>query len=251
MPVDIQTKILNTFNWNAWWLAMKMLNGTTLSDKLSGDSQIFQVWPFFNSLIIINLPFSQQEHVQIFPLSSPSKTCALPFNFALVRDPKNIFYYQRDVENYAGVCILMFMGLFNFFLFFKISLTESIISRELLFRGTCSIALCVTRFSQCKKAAFTGMALHVKGLIMAESGQWVPNIKISILLKKGLILLCQSILETRRITHLHGSAHFTIPLIQDIIEFMIKPLCLINWISCFRVLFETFLYTNLFEHFVL
>ena len=30
--------------------------------------------------------------------------------------------------------------------------------------------------------------------------------------KEGLILLCQSVLETRRITHLHGSAHFTIPL---------------------------------------
>ena len=29
---------------------------------------------------------------------------------------------------------------------------------------------------------------------------------------KGLILLCQSILETRRITHLHGSAHFTVSL---------------------------------------
>ena len=30
--------------------------------------------------------------------------------------------------------------------------------------------------------------------------------------KEGLILLCQSILETRIITHLHDSAHFTIPL---------------------------------------
>ena len=30
--------------------------------------------------------------------------------------------------------------------------------------------------------------------------------------KERLILLCQSILETRRITHLHGSALFTIPL---------------------------------------
>ena len=29
---------------------------------------------------------------------------------------------------------------------------------------------------------------------------------------KGLILLCQSIIETRRITYLHGLAHFTIPL---------------------------------------
>ena len=30
--------------------------------------------------------------------------------------------------------------------------------------------------------------------------------------KEGLILLCQSTLEMRRITHLHGSALFTIPL---------------------------------------
>ena len=30
--------------------------------------------------------------------------------------------------------------------------------------------------------------------------------------KEGVILLCQSILETRRISHLHGSALFTIPL---------------------------------------
>ena len=30
--------------------------------------------------------------------------------------------------------------------------------------------------------------------------------------KEGLILLCQSILKTRRITHLHDPAHFTIRL---------------------------------------
>ena len=30
--------------------------------------------------------------------------------------------------------------------------------------------------------------------------------------KEGFILLCQSILETRKITHLYGAAHFTIPL---------------------------------------
>ena len=29
--------------------------------------------------------------------------------------------------------------------------------------------------------------------------------------KEELILLCQSILKTRKITHLNGSAHFTIP----------------------------------------
>ena len=49
----------------------------------------------------MNLRFSKQEHVQIFPLPSPSKTCALPFDFALERDPKNIFYYQCDVQNYT------------------------------------------------------------------------------------------------------------------------------------------------------
>ena len=48
---------------------------------------------------MIKLPFSQQEHVQIFLLPSPSKTCAFPFDFALERDPKKIFHYQRDVEN--------------------------------------------------------------------------------------------------------------------------------------------------------
>ena len=71
------------------------------SDKLSGDGQYFQVWPYLNLLIIIELPFSQQEHVQVFPLPLPSKTCALLFDFSLERDPKNIFYYQHDVENYV------------------------------------------------------------------------------------------------------------------------------------------------------
>ena len=50
---------------------------------------------------MIQLPFSQQEHIQIFLLPSPGKTCALPFDFTLERDPKNIFYYQCDVENYT------------------------------------------------------------------------------------------------------------------------------------------------------
>ena len=46
------------------------------------------------------------------------------------------------------------------------------------------------------------------------SGKWLVSIKYQNLypFKEGLILLCQSIVETRRITHLHGSADFTIPL---------------------------------------
>ena len=45
-------------------------------------------------------------------------------------------------------------------------------------------------------------------------GKWPMSIKYQNLhsFKEGLILQCQSILETRRITHLNGSAHFTIPL---------------------------------------
>ena len=45
-------------------------------------------------------------------------------------------------------------------------------------------------------------------------GKWLVSIKYQNLhfLKEGLILLCQSILETRRITNLDGSGHFTIPL---------------------------------------
>ena len=44
--------------------------------------------------------------------------------------------------------------------------------------------------------------------------KWPVSIKYQDLhsFKEGLIL-CQSILEMRRITHLHRSAHFTIPLI--------------------------------------
>ena len=40
------------------------------------------------------------------------------------------------------------------------------------------------------------------------------NMKIYILLMKGVILLCRNILETRRISHLHGSALFKIRLIE-------------------------------------
>ena len=47
---------------------------------------------------------------KFFPLPSPSKKCALPFDFALERDSKNIFHYHRDAENYTDQVI-------NFLLF--------------------------------------------------------------------------------------------------------------------------------------
>ena len=45
-------------------------------------------------------------------------------------------------------------------------------------------------------------------------GKWPASIKYQNLhsFKEGFFLLCQSNLETRRVIHLHGSAHFTIPL---------------------------------------
>ena len=45
-------------------------------------------------------------------------------------------------------------------------------------------------------------------------GKWPVSIKHQNLhsFKERLILFCQSTLETRRVTYLHGSAHFTIPL---------------------------------------
>ena len=43
--------------------------------------------------------------------------------------------------------------------------------------------------------------------------KWPVSIKYQNLhcFKEGLILKCQSVLEMRRITHLHGLAYFTIP----------------------------------------
>ena len=64
------------------------------------------------------------------------------------------------------------------------------------------------------------MALH-KLERRNYGGKWPArsNIKISSF-KEGLILLCQSILKMRRITHLHGLAHFTISLITIMLELL-------------------------------
>ena len=51
---------------------------------------------------MIKLPFSQKEHLQIFPTCLTKKKYALPYDFALESNPKNIFTCQRDVENYTN-----------------------------------------------------------------------------------------------------------------------------------------------------
>ena len=47
---------------------------------------------------------------KFFPLYLPNKTCVLPFNFALERDLRNIFYYQHGVESYTDQVL-------NFYIF--------------------------------------------------------------------------------------------------------------------------------------
>ena len=53
--------------------------------------------------------------------------------------------------------------------------------------------------------------------------KWPVSVKYQNLhsFKDGLIFLCQSILETRRRIHLHGSAHFTIPLRMGVVKFLL------------------------------
>ena len=79
-------------------------------------AKFFQVWPYLNSLIIIKLHFSQQEHVQILTLPSSSKTCVLPFNFALERDSKISFIIsmtQRIIRTRSSIfCYLIDMNIY-------------------------------------------------------------------------------------------------------------------------------------------
>ena len=65
------------------------------------------------------------------------------------------------------------------------------------------------------------MALH-KLVKRNYSGKSLVSIKYQNLhsFKERMILLCQSILEARRISHFHGSAPFTVPLIDRDMEYL-------------------------------
>ena len=137
----------------------------------------------------------------------------------------SIFYYLIDMN----VCTLNLpvfnsgqhsyvMGLCNFFFVLQdlIDRINSYFQRDSFSEELASywpLTLCITSFFQCKWAAFTGMALH-KLERRNYNGKSAVSIKYQNLhsFKEGLILWYHSILETRRITHLHGSAHFTISL---------------------------------------
>ena len=140
----------------------------------------------------------------------------LPFDFALERHPKNIFYYHHDVENYRDQ-VLNFLylidmniytrnlpvcnsgqhtyatGLFNFFF-----VLQDLIDR---------IDFYFQRITFQRNLLLIGFQHSTSQVFFDVNRQ--PSLEWRC---KGLILLCQSIFEMRRITHLHGSAHFTIPL---------------------------------------
>ena len=61
--------------------------------------------------------------------------------------------------------------------------------------------------------------------------KWPVSIKYQNLhsFKEELILLCQSILKMRRIIHLHGSAHLTIPLSLFYRYYLGRYLNWVNW----------------------
>ena len=161
--------------------------------------------------------------------------------FRVRKTPEKYFYYQRDVENYTNQVLDFFIiwwiwiythGIFRsvilvsiymlgvnvtFSLFFKIWLTnQSLFSDNNFSEELASywlLELYVTSFFRRKQTAFTGMAL--RKLVRRTYGRKSPvSNKYENLhsFQETVILLCQSILEARRISHLHSSALFTIAL---------------------------------------
>ena len=102
-----------------------------------------KVWPYLNSLFMIKLPFLSKNMSKFSPLLSPSKTCALPFDFTLEQDPKNIFYYQCNVENYTDQVL-------NFLLFdgheYIMNLAFCNSGQYTYVMSLCNFFLCSSRF---------------------------------------------------------------------------------------------------------
>ena len=157
---------------------------------------------------MIKLPFSQQEHIQILPLPSPSKTCAsLRFCVrerlekylllsAWLRElygptRSSAFCYTIDMHKYTWNLLVCnsgqhtyVTGLFNFF-FALHNLIDRIdpYFQRIAFRRNLLLILVFSDVN--KQLLLEWRCVNWQGEIMAESGQWVSNVKISILLKKG------------------------------------------------------------------
>ena len=85
----------------------------------------FRFVQYLNSEIKVKLPFAKKNISKFFTLFSKSGSCALPFDFKLERGPKNIFYYQYEVESYTGLVL-------DFSLFDKREYTHGIFRSAIL-----------------------------------------------------------------------------------------------------------------------
>ena len=102
----------------------------------------------------------------------------------------------------------------TFSLFFKIWLTESVLVFRVVFQRNFLLAskiLC-HKVLPLKISSFYWNGDRLRLVRGNYGGKFPVSIKYQNVhsFKEGMIHLCQSILETRRISHIHGSAPFTI-----------------------------------------
>ena len=140
----------------------------------------------------------------------------------IVQTRSSIFYYIADINIYPQnlrICnsgqYIYVTGLCNFFFVLQdlIDRLNSYFQRIVFQRKQLIIGFSHPTFLLMKIGS-----LHWKSLHKLErrnyGGKFLVNMKYQNLHSfiEGVILLCQSILEMRRISHLHGSALFTTPL---------------------------------------
>ena len=80
---------------------------------------------------------------KFLPLPSPSGSCALPFDFVLERDPKNIFYREFDLESCTDLVLDFLYHLINKYTY-NISVCNS--GRYIYVTSLFNFFLCSSRF---------------------------------------------------------------------------------------------------------
>ena len=134
----------------------------------------------------------------------------------------SIFHYLIDMNIYTQNLLVCNSGQYTcvtgyvtFSLFFKIWLTELIlISREQFFSWTCFLLASNTLHHKFFLMKISSLHWNGTAYTCKEKLWWKVTGEYQNLysFKEGQILLCQSILEMGRITHLQGSTLFTISL---------------------------------------
>ena len=192
----------------------------------------FTIFEFINHEKVIFFSARTYPNFSHFPSHFP--LLALRFDLALERDPRYIFYCQHEVDNYSdqvlnfyymidmsiytwnlSVCnsgqYIYVTGLCNFFFVLQdlIGRINSYFQRIAFWRN-----LLLIGFKHSTSQVFSDenkqLALKWRSITFKEKLWWKDTgeyqISKSLFSKEGMILLCQSILETRQISHLHGSS---------------------------------------------